>query len=1085
MDAIPAVILVLLLVLAVPLGVVIWLIVRAVQAKGRIAELSSRLSELETEVIRLNREREPATPAEPAPKPVTLPPIKTATPPAASTPPMPTISPELVSESSLEEIAPGVMGIPAAPPITPTQPVSEPKPAFTPPTREQILQRQRAGSPEKLAEALASAQTLPPGAPPPALRAAAPPVPPPPPRIEREPAPLPPRPAINWEQFLGVKGFAWAAGLAFFLCVAFAIKYSFDHNLISPGLRMAFGFLTGIALLVGGAWLHRRKQYTVGAQTLCATGVVILYAVTFACRSIYHFEFFGTLPTFLLMVLITATAFLLAVRLNAMVVAILGILGGFLTPYLLSTGVDNPLGLFGYIAILDAGLILVALHRRWFFLTALGAVGTVVLQIGWAAEFFVAGKYFEGDKILIALAVLLGFSALYLIAAWWSKFRELTNQWLSASTIGLVAVALAFTAWFLTFAPLAQRPWLMFGFVFLVDLVVTALVLLDDTIAPAQPVAGLAVFGLLAAWTARSLNNDLLNAALAFYFIFAIVHSVFPVWLRHQRSVRTVMWGSQLFPPLALVLVLIPIFQLAEVSFLVWPFVLLVDVLAIALAVLMASLLPVLAAMVLTLVAIGALIFKIPADLTGMPVSFSLLGLFAVFFVAISLWAVRKLKPDTVTRAVRLDEDALEPENVAALLPACSATLPFLLLIMATLRLPLTNPSPVFGLALLLVVLLLGVTRIFSHDWLPAIGLVCVATLESAWHFGRFDLTNPNVSPGLTLAWYLIFFALFALFPFLFLKKFGDRVVPWATAALAGLPQFFLIHRLVTVAYPNHVMGLLPAAFAIPPLLSLVVVLNTIPAANPARMTQLAWFGGAALFFITLIFPIQFDREWITVGWALEGAALLWLFHRVPHPGLRLVGAGLLVTAFVRLTLNPAVLEYHARSATPIFNWYLYTYGIVTVCLFAGARLLAPPRNRVSTINAPPILAGLGTVLAFLLLNIEIADYFSPPGSTLTFQFSGNFARDMTYSIAWALFALVLLVVGIRRKLPAARYSAIGLLSVTLLKLFLHDLARLNQLYRIGAFFGVAVIAMLASFAYQRFYAAGAKDKETKNEPTQ
>ena len=623
----------------------------------------------------------------------------------------------------------------------------------------------------------------------------------------------------------------------------------------------------------------------------------------------------------------------------------------------------------------------------------------------------------------------------------------------------------------------------MFGFVFLVDLVVTALVLLDDEVAPAQPIVGLAIFGLLAAWTARSLNNDLLNAALAFYFIFAIVHSVFPVLLQRWRGVNTVLWGSQIFPPLALVLVLIPIFQLAEVSFIVWPFVLLVDVLAIVLAVLMASLLPVLAVMVLTLAATGALIFKIPADLTGLPMSFSLLGLFTVFFVAISAWAVRKLKPDTVTKPIRLNEDALQPENVAALLPACSATLPFLLLIMATLRLPLANPSPVFGLALLLVVLLLGVTKIFSHDWLPAIGLACVTALECAWHFNRFDPANPNVS-RLPLTWYLIFFALFALFPFLFLKKFSDRVNPWAAAAMAGLPQFFLIHRLVTAAYPNHVMGLLPAAFAIPPLLSLIVVLKTIPAANPARMTQLALFGGVALFFITLIFPIQFDRQWITIGWALEGAALLWLFHRVPHPGLRLTGAGLLVAAFVRLAFNPAVLEYHTRSATPILNWYLYAYGIVTVCLFAGARLLAPPRNLILRSNAPPILAGLGTVLAFLLLNIEIADYFSAPGSTLTFQFSGNFARDMTYSIAWALFALVLLVIGILRKIPASRYAALGLLSVTLLKLFFHDLARLNQLYRIGAFFGVAVIAMLASFAYQRFYASAAKDKETKNETT-
>ena len=160
---------------------------------------------------------------------------------------------------------------------------------------------------------------------------------------------------------------------------------------------MAIGFLAGLGLLVGGVVMSR-KNFAVLSQTLCATGVVILYAVTFACRSIYHFEFFGPLPTFLLMALITATAFLLAVRLNALVVAILGMLGGFLTPILLSTGQDNPLGLFGYIAILDAGLIVVALDRRWHFLAALAALGTAIMQIGWAGKFFVSGNISTATK---------------------------------------------------------------------------------------------------------------------------------------------------------------------------------------------------------------------------------------------------------------------------------------------------------------------------------------------------------------------------------------------------------------------------------------------------------------------------------------------------------------------------------------------------------------------------------------------------------------------------------------------------------------------------------------------------------------
>jgi len=133
-------------------------------------------------------------------------------------------------------------------------------------------------------------------------------------------------------------------------------------------------------------------------------------------------------------------------------------------------------------------------------------------------------------------------------------------------------------------------------------------------------------------------------------------------------------------------------------------------------------------------------------------------------------------------------------------------------------------------------------------------------------------------------------------------------------------------------------MGLLPAVFALPPLLSLMMVLKNVPAETKARMTQLAWFGGVALFFITLIFPIQFERQWITIGWGLEGAALLWLFRRIPHAGLRLAGAGLLAAAFVRLALNPAVLDYHPRSATRDLQ-------LVSVCLRHCDRCACSPAH--------------------------------------------------------------------------------------------------------------------------------------------
>jgi len=881
----------------------------------------------------------------------------------------------------------------------------------------------------------------------------------------------PTKPPINWEQFMGAKLFAWIGGCALFLGIAFFVKYSFEHNLIPAELRIAIGFIVGAGLVVGGLLL-KRKENAVTAETLCATGILVLYAVTFACRAYYHFAFFGLIPTFLLMTLITTVAFLLSVRLNAIVVAVLGIAGGFLTPILLSTNQDNPLGLFGYVALLDIALLALALRKRWNALPILGAIGTALMQLAWVGAFFVSEKYFAGNKVLIFMAVFVGFQALFLAAAAWAKRAGKANATLFACAIGFAAVAMVSAFYLLDFQAVAHRPTLLLTYLFVIDVGLLALTLIERRLAIVQVLAGLVAFIFLGAWTANFLTIAHIYTALGFYFVFALFHAAVPIALQRLHKIEIPRW-THIFPALALLLVLIPIFRLTELSPLVWPFVFVIDILAIGLAIATATLLPVIAVLVLTLVAVGALLLRIPTELTGLPTALVLLACFAIFFFVAISWACRRLVTPG-TAAPKLFGNFTDPANLSVQLPALSATLPFLLLMMVALQLPLANPSPVFGLALLMAILLLGMSVIFSLDLLPAVALACVLGLEHAWHLEHFDPTRA----ALPLIWYLGFYALFTIFPFVFHQRFAGKTVPWATAALAGPLHFYLIFQLVRTAYPSGIPGLVPVAFALPALLGLFVLLKRTPIGSPARNAQLALFGGAALFFITLIFPIQFDRQWITVGWALEGAALCWLFRRVPHPGLRLAGVGLLVVVFVRLALNPAVLTYHPRAASPIFNWYLYTYGVATACLFAAARLLAPPRNRVLGHNVRPLLYTLGTVLAFFIVNIEIADYFSTPGvAALTFQFSGNFARDMSYSIAWALFALLLLIVGIQRRTAATRYAGLALLGITIVKLFFHDLSQLDQLYRIGAFIAVAVIAILASFLYQRFLAAATKNE--------
>jgi uncharacterized membrane protein len=223
---------------------------------------------------------------------------------------------------------------------------------------------------------------------------------------------------------------------------------------------------------------------------------------------------------------------------------------------------------------------------------------------------------------------------------------------------------------------------------------------------------------------------------------------------------------------------------------------------------------------------------------------------------------------------------------------------------------------------------------------------------------------------------------------------------------------------------------------------------------------------------VTVAIPLQLERQWITLGWALQGAALAWLYRRIDHKGLLAWTGGLFAVVFVRLALNPSVFDYQPKSATPILNWYLYTYVVAAAACFAGAVLLATTDDRLPSLPWLPrvsrLLPALGTILLFLLVNIEVAAFFSE-GSRIVFRFSAGLAQDLTYTIAWAIFAMLLLAAGVILKARAARFAAIALLTVTVLKGFLHDLSKLDGLYRVGSFVGLAMSLALVAVVLQRF----------------
>jgi hypothetical protein len=875
---------------------------------------------------------------------------------------------------------------------------------------------------------------------------------PPPTLAHSKPAatPSPVLPKINLEQFMGAKMFAWIGGLAMFLGILFFVKLSFERGWIPPSLRILIGYILGLVLLVVGALTNRSKLHAVLGQTLCGTGIVVLYGVSFAGHALYKIAPLDSAPvTFLIMSLVTLTAFILAVRMNAMVVAVLGMLGGFLTPPLCSTGQDQPFALFSYIALLDIGVLAVVRHKRWMYLTLLAAGGTLLMQAGWLIKFYKTSGYAYGSATWVPIGVFLFFGLIFTLAVAWIRERDDEPHTTPDAALLVSAGALITAFFFLSSESISHRPLVLYSFVLGINALVMGIFWLKPRVAWAHPLILGLTFLHLTLWTSANLTQELLTKTLGIYLAFGVLHTAFSVlWTRRGEKLVLPAGWSPLF---ALVLMMLPVLTLETVGLTLWPAVLLVDILVIVLAAISRAVLPLLASLVLTLIMAGVWLFHLPGGRDADIGPFLLIvGGFAMLFSGVGAWMERKM-PKT--------------EHVS-LVPVSSAVLPFALLALATQVIPVPDPSAMFGLALILALFLLGIVKVSGITQLTLTALMCVGALEWVWHVGHFSMEKPT----LPLLWYVGFYLLFVLFPFVFRAQFATTKLPWITSAASGLVAFGLVYRVVKLTWPNDFMGLVPAAFILAPMLGLAYVIKQHSRDNPARMDQIAWFGGVALFFITLIFPIQYEKQWITLGWALEGAALCWLFRRVPHPGLRATGTALLTASFVRLALNLETLSYHVRGETMILNWQLYTYSIAALAMFAAARWLQAPDHRWGEVNLRGLFCTYGGILLFLLVNIEIADAFTEPGSsTLVFKFSGNFARDMSYTIAWALFALILIVLGLWKRAAPARYAGIGLLGITVLKLFLHDLARIDSVYRIGALIVVSLIALAASFLYQRF----------------
>jgi uncharacterized membrane protein len=196
-----------------------------------------------------------------------------------------------------------------------------------------------------------------------------------------------------------------------FIGLAFLAKFATEHVQVPIEMRLA-GIAAVAVVLLGLGWRLRsaRPGY---AQVLQGGAVAVLYLTLFVA-----FRFYGVLaagPVFALMALVAALAAALAVLQDARALAVIGALGGFAAPLLVSTGSGNQVALFSYYLVLDLGIAAVAWHKTWRALNLIGFLGTFIVGTAWGVMRYQPEQYASSQAFLVAYFLL--FNAILLMPA--------------------------------------------------------------------------------------------------------------------------------------------------------------------------------------------------------------------------------------------------------------------------------------------------------------------------------------------------------------------------------------------------------------------------------------------------------------------------------------------------------------------------------------------------------------------------------------------------------------------------------------------------------------------------------------------
>ncbi len=357
--------------------------------------------------------------------------------------------------------------------------------------------------------------------------------------------------------------------------------------------------------------------------------------------------------------------------------------------------------------------------------------------------------------------------------------------------------------------------------------------------------------------------------------------------------------------------------------------------------------------------------------------------------------------------------------------------------------------------------------------------------LYVGWYASFYDVTQVRMTVGFAT----LFFAIFAVAPLLARpaqKGWLSDSVPPLVAVVNAAAYFLEIYVMF------EEIGTRDTAWFALALAALYIFLSRQSrgrAGNPeaARTVDLLHLA-LAIGFITVAIPIRLDAHWITMGWFVEVAVLLWVADRIHSELLNVFAIGALLLGVGRLLLID-----NFSVTRPIFNARMATYAVAIAVLGAVAWYGSRRKDEAARAVAGVAVVALN-LLALIALSREVADYYSREMTSLSPRGQWDpsawkdwhhlkIARDFTYSALWMAYGAMLMVVGFWRRSAFVRWQALALIAFTIGKVFLYDVSELDRGYRIVSFIVLGVLLLAISFMYQRDWLKLSSRNQSKESP--